>query len=802
MNFATKFLDFLSIKKSKNDNDTCYIKKKGFYTYCCGIVGYLGNEDTNEILLHGINAMKSRGYDSCGVCTLHKGKLKVTKCCSVETPADSFNILKDKVLSSHPPSTVGIGHTRWATVGKLSNKNSHPHIDLAKNIALVHNGTISNIEDLYHDYYAELISQKNKFSFGGSKYHSINKNIGNSANSTPTTKESSDETQQNAFQLPDSDSESVAIFVGLEYENTGDLLLAFKNTIKKLKGTWALCMMSQHYPNSLFVAAHEAPLLVARSERGVYVGSEPNVFMKYVKDCIVLNDGDILELSLENVESYYSQYNLLKLESEVVEETCEPYPNWYTKEILEQIYIGRIIISLLSEQSNFLYQFSFDDMAPIGNQQNQNQVMNEEANELLSLRDKYLGNDNLCVIEGDPNHDNSLLSKVDISTFGFDFPNLPQDILIRLKKTKKLLFVACGSSLHAATYVAKILQKIHHFDLVEVDDASDLTLYRYHDKDVTVVHISNSGETLDCILALNFIKRINPDCLSISIINTVHTSLERSSDATIHLRIGREKSVPSTKAFTAQVTVLLIFSLYIISNNEIILDPLDDSTDYCSSVDKDEPSEYLELTNKDFSEQLTTDEDEDETYNEHYGSCHNYTIASLYKSLSIFPSAIAKLLKNDEQYDSLAQWLLKEKIVYILGRGCGHVVALEASLKMKEVAYIQAEGVLSGAMKHGIYAMIKEEENTTTISIITSEDKEMTINSTLQIKARGGYIIVITDLEDEVDFADVLIRIPSIGALTPALAIIPIQIITSKIAILSNRNPDIPRGLAKTVTTL
>lgn len=443
-------------------------------------MGYLGNEDTNEILLHGINAMKSRGYDSCGVCTLHDGQLKVTKCCSVETPADSFNILKDKVLATHPPSTVGIGHTRWATVGKLSNKNSHPHVDLAKNLALVHNGTISNIEDLYHDYYSQLLNQKKyKSFFGGSSIPSLNTTICNSADSTTSTYESPDETDEKNFQLPDSDSESVAIFVGLEYEKTGDLLMAFKNTIKRLRGTWALCMMSQHYPNSLFVAAHEAPLLVARSERGVYVGSEPNVFMKYVKDCIVLNDGDILELSLENVESYYSQYNLLKLESEVIEESHEPHPNWYTKEILDQIYIGRIIISLLGQAPNCLYQNCLADRTPVNNHQNQNLVLSNEASELMSLRDKYSGNDNLCVIEGDANYDNSLLSKVDISSFGFDFPNLPQDILIKLKKTKKLLFVACGSSLHAATYVAKILQKIHHFDLVEADDASDLTLYRY-----------------------------------------------------------------------------------------------------------------------------------------------------------------------------------------------------------------------------------------------------------------------------------------------------------------------------------
>ncbi|UKK01643.2 glucosamine--fructose-6-phosphate aminotransferase [Theileria orientalis] len=787
MSFVLNIFNYTSKNKQHDDTDFVKIKRRRFLANCCGIVGYLGYEDTNEVLLHGINAMKSRGYDSCGICTLDNGKLLVTKCCSVGTPADSYNILKEKVLSTHSPSRVGIGHTRWATMGKPSDKNSHPHVDLSKTLALVHNGTISNIEELYTEHYKEMIKEKLKEC---SSVEEISRKR-ELVNGEYENEDSSDD-EECKFKLPDSDTESLAIFVGLEYEKVGDLYIAFKNTIKKLKGTWALCMMSTSYPNSLFVAAHEAPLLFARSKKGIYVGSEPTVFMKYAKDCIALNDGEVFELSLDNVETYYRESKLLKLEREVIEDTHEPYPNWYMKEISEQMYVGRIIISMLNISSN--------------DEGNRWSDTKGDMSELIELKEKYKGHDSLSVLGGDPYRENMLLSRLDLSSLGFRFSSLTPEADRKLRSTKRLLFVACGSSYHAASYVAKILQKLNFFEMVEVDDASDLTLYRYYDKGNTVVHISNSGETLDCILASNYIKKINRHTLNLSLINTLHSSLERASDSTIHLRIGREKSVPSTKAVTAQIVTLLMFGLYIIQNSNggstvsTETPKEDDKTDYSMSVDGEYINSLSDTPTEDPS--LVEGTYQEGKYVEHYGSCENYSISSLYKALSMFPSAVSHMLKANPRYDQIAHKLVSEKIVYILGRGCGHITALEASLKMKEVAYIQTEGVLSGAMKHGYYAMIIEKERTPTISIITSEDKEMTLSATMQLKARGSYIIAFTDMTEEVDFADIVIHLPNIGALTPALALIPFQIITSKIALLSGRNPDIPRGLAKTVTTL
>ncbi|BAM40710.1 glucosamine--fructose-6-phosphate aminotransferase [Theileria orientalis strain Shintoku] len=786
MSFVFDIFNYTSKNKQNECSDVIKIKRRRFLANCCGIVGYLGYENTNEVLLHGINAMKSRGYDSCGICTLDNGKLLVTKCCSVGTPADSYNILKKKVLATHSPSRVGIGHTRWATVGKPSDKNSHPHVDLARNLALVHNGTISNIEEVYTEHYKEMIKQKIK-ECSAEEEKTRKRELENGVSEDEYC---SEEEEESKFKLPDSDTEALAIFVGLEYEKVGDLYIAFKNTIKKLKGTWALCMMSTSYPNSLFVAAHEAPLLFARSKKGIYVGSEPTVFMKYARDCIALNDGDVFELSLDNVETYYREAKLLKLEHEVIEDTHEPYANWYMKEISEQMYLGRIIISMLNVGLGEGIDWS---------------DAKGDLKELAELKEKYKGHDSLSVLGGDPYKENMLLSRLDLAALGFRFSNLTPEVDRKLRSTRRLLFVACGSSHHAASYVAKILQKLNFFEMVEVDDASDLTLYRYYDEGNTVVHISNSGETLDCILASNYIKKINRHTLNVSLINTLHSSLERASDSTIHLRIGREKSVPSTKAVTAQIVTLLMFGLYIVQNANggspasAETPKEDDKTEYSMSLD----GEYINsLSDTPTEDPALLEAFQEGKYVEHYGSCANYSISSLCRSLSMFPSAVTHMLKANPRYDQIAHKLVSEKVVYILGRGCGHIAALEASLKMKEVAYIQTEGVLSGAMKHGYYAMIIEKERTPTISIITSEDKEMTLSATMQLKARGSYIIAFTDMAEEVDFADIVVHLPNIGALTPALALIPFQIITSKIALLAGRNPDIPRGLAKTVTTL
>lgn len=680
------------------------------YAECCGIVGYMGPEDTKGVLLHGIKAMKHRGYDSCGICTLDdEGSLNTTKCTSVGTPADCFEILKTRVKDSHLNSHLGIGHTRWATVGRPSDKNAHPHFDLKKRLSLVHNGTVINTLQIFEEHYKPSIEKG----------------------------------EIPGFELPDSDSASIAVFIGLEYDKCNDIMLSFKRTIAKLKGTWALCMISSSHPNSLFVACSEAPLLFAKSTKddGIYIASEVTVFAHDANDCVALANGDILELSRKSVDELYKKCPLIGLSMENLGETPAPFDHWFLKEAMEQPYVSRLVLSSICGAT--------------GN--------------LGEMCERIRGNG--CVIDVNPSEieqECSLLSSLDPSSLQFTIPGLDESSLSKFARCKRLFFVACGSSKYAATYAATILQKGFGFESIEVDDSSDLTLYRYWDPENVVIHISNSGETLDCILAANFIKSINQTCFNISLVNILHSTLERSCESSIYLRIGRENSVPSTKAFSAQIVLLLIVGAYALSQK------------------------------KDLSVQGNVKGGDEGFYTS------NATLLSdIYGSLLKFGSCIAEMLSKNHTYIQLAKKLMNANRVYIIGKGGGYIIAQEGALKFKEVAYIQAEAVLCGAMKHGVLAMISTAESTPTICIITKEDARLSINCARQLKSRGAYLICLTDAPEVVQhFSDVVVPIPSCGLLTSALCVVPMQIIAYHMALLHGRNPDIPRGLSKAVTVL
>ncbi|EKX73097.1 glucosamine-fructose-6-phosphate aminotransferase, putative [Theileria equi strain WA] len=677
------------------------------YAECCGIVGYLGPEETKDVLLHGIKSMKHRGYDSCGICTLDKGVLNVTKCTSVGTPADCFEILKSRVKDSHSNSNLGIGHTRWATVGIPSDSNAHPHFDFKKRLSLVHNGTVSNTIQIFEEHYKPSIEKG----------------------------------EIPAFELPDSDSASIALFIGLEYDRCNDVMLAFKRTVSRLKGTWALCMISISHPNSLFVACSEAPLLFARSTKddGIYIASEVTVFSHDATECIALEDGDIFELNRKVVDELYRTSPLIELSVEKISETPAPFDHWFLKEAMEQPYVARLVLSSICEGTGVLGEIS------------------ERAK------------GNYCLLDRNPDEiekECSILSSLDPSLLQFTIPSLDKFAISKLVESKRLFFVACGSSKYAAAYAATILQKGFGFESIEVDDSSDLTLYRYWNPENVVIHISNSGETLDCILAANFIKSINPNCFNISLVNILHSSLERSCESSLYLRIGRENSVPSTKAFSAQVVLLLLVGAYVLSQ-------------------------------KDVSVQGSIKEDEG------FYTSNASLVSDIYGSLLKFGSCISDLLSKNDIYVQVAKKLRDTSRMYIIGKGCGYIIAQEGALKFKEVSYIQAEAVLCGAMKHGVLAMISPTEMTPAICIITKEDAELSMNCARQLKSRGSYIICLTDVPDMVQhFADMVVPVPSCGLLTSALCIIPIQLIAYHITLLCGRNPDIPRGLSKAVTVL
>jgi glucosamine--fructose-6-phosphate aminotransferase (isomerizing) len=306
-----------------------------------------------------------------------------------------------------------------------------------------------------------------------------------------------------------------------------------------------------------------------------------------------------------------------------------------------------------------------------------------------------------------------------------------------VNKAKGVFLVACGSSYHAcltASYLFSKIAKMH----INVVLGSEFNNYEHFLTDETlVIFVSQSGETIDVLDALRTARSKNTKI--ISIVNVVGSSLYRDSDLTLLLNAGPEICVLSTKTYTAQLTVL---SLLI----------------YTVAEKYEEGRKALEY---------------------------------LWNEVYHLTSANAR-----DYIRTLSEKLWQIEHIFLIGRGLQYPTALEAALKIKEVSYIHAEGFSGGELKHGTIALI--EEGTPCIVFSSTETENEIISNSMEVKARGGYIIGIKHQNNEV--FDFFIKVPDVGDLNPVVQIIPIQILAYQLAVLRGADPDKPRNLAKSVT--
>ncbi|MBO5375947.1 MAG: glutamine--fructose-6-phosphate transaminase (isomerizing) [Bacilli bacterium] len=312
-----------------------------------------------------------------------------------------------------------------------------------------------------------------------------------------------------------------------------------------------------------------------------------------------------------------------------------------------------------------------------------------------------------------------------------------------LDKYKKFDIIACGSAYHVGV-VAKYL--IEEFANIPVN-AEIASEYRYKnnflDKESLAIFISQSGETADSIASLRKVKAEGIDTLGI--VNVVGSSIARESDNVIYTKAGPEIAVATTKAFVAQLTIVTLMSLYLGYKNK--------------NIKKDKVTEIL-------------------------------------KELDIIENNIDKLLKYD--YKEIAKLLYKHEKIFFIGRGYDYAIALEGSLKLKEISYIHSEAYAAGELKHGTISLI--EENTPVICLLTDENIiDKTISNIKEVKARGAYTIGVSNEEHE--FLNNNIIIPKTKRIiTPLLEVIPLQLISYEVAKLRDCDIDKPRNLAKSVT--
>ena len=601
----------------------------------CGIVGYTGTKKAVPVLINGLLSLEYRGYDSAGLAVLN--------------PQNSIEIIKDKgrvhnlesqVKSLNLPSTIGIAHTRWATHGIPSKQNAHPHIDNSNKFAVVHNGIIEN--------YAEL---KNKLIQNGYTLYS------------------------------ETDTEIIPNLINFHYD--GDILKAIEHTLKDLKGSYAIEVLSPLYPDKIFVAKKDSPLVIGTSTDGNYIASDIPAIIKYTHNFYFMEDNQIAVINKKSVNFFDINLNPIKIDLKTIDWSSDSsdkngYEDYMLKEIYEQPTAVRETIG--------------------------------------TKLDKDL--------------------KINLDLDNIDF-----------SKFNKIYIVACGTAMHAGIATKNIFEQLCKIPTI-VDMASE---FRYNnpliDSKTLFICISQSGETADTIAALKLANSM--DCTTIAIVNVQGSSITRYAHHTLYTHAGPEIAVASTKAYTCQLTLLTLLALYM--------------------------SERLFGESK-----LSID---------------------LKKELLHIPEKIAQSLENNTFIETLSNEIYKNHDSYFIGRGSDYAVALEGSLKLKEISYIHSEAYAAGELKHGPIALI--EQNVPVIGIATNQlTFEKTLNNLEEALTRGGKIILITNTPDYINASfDTIVKIPEVHyLLSPIISVIPLQLLAYHIAKNKKLDVDKPRNLAKSVT--
>lgn len=608
----------------------------------CGIVAYVGTQQAYPVIIKGLKRLEYRGYDSAGIALLNGG-LNVYK------KKGKVSDLENSLSETELKSTIGIGHTRWATHGEPNDTNAHPHYSSKGNLALIHNGIIENYSAL-----KEELKRK------GHQFQS------------------------------DTDSEVFIHLIEDIYENLGcQLDEAVRIAMSQVVGAYAIVIMDETAPDQLIAARKGSPLVVGVGKGEYFIASDATPIIEYTNEVIYVNDLEIVsirngELTIRNIENQDQIPYIQTLEMELESIEKGGFEHFMLKEIFEQP---------------------------------------------RSIRDCMRGR-----LAADSGH---------LVLGGL------REYMSKVVTTDRIIILGCGTSWHAGLVAEYILEELTRIP-VEVEYASE---FRYRNPIIKegdlVIVISQSGETADSLAALELAK--SKGAIIFGVCNVVGSSIPRATHAGAYTHAGPEIGVASTKAFTAQVTVLTMMALLIASKK---------------------------------------------------GTITEATFRHLLTEFETIPDKVEKALKLNDQIKYLAAEYKDARNFLYLGRGYNFPVALEGALKLKEISYIHAEGYPAAEMKHGPIALIDEEMP---VVFIAPQDSsyEKVVSNIQEVKARKGKVIaIVTEGDTHIrTMADHVIEIPQTHeALMPLVAVIPLQLLSYHIAVLRGCNVDQPRNLAKSVT--
>ncbi|WP_010496771.1 glutamine--fructose-6-phosphate transaminase (isomerizing) [Paenibacillus elgii] len=606
----------------------------------CGIVGYVGKRNSQDILIDGLKKLEYRGYDSAGVAVYTTDGLQVKK------SKGRLAVLESKLGEMPLSGTIGIGHTRWATHGKPSDENSHPHTDNSFKFSVVHNGIIENYISLKE----ELIEQGHVF-------------------------------------VSETDTEVISHLIASLYE--GDIVKAVQKAVSRMKGAFALGVLTEYEPDKLVAVRLSSPLIIGVGEGENFIGSDIPAILEYTRNVYILNDGEMAALTRDGVELMTLEGNFISRELfhvdwDIITAEKAGFDHFMLKEIHEQPKAYRDTMGARLDESG---------------------------------------------------------KKVVLNEVGMT----PEQI----RAIRQVHIVACGTAYHAGLVGKSVIEKLARIP-VETDVASE---YRYRAPIITpetlVIVVSQSGETADTLAALREAKRCGARVLAIT--NVVGSSVAREADDVIVTWAGPEIAVASTKAYTSQLIAFYLLGLYLAQTLGTV----------------------------------------DEAY-----------IAEVAAGLQELPEKVESILAQADTIKAIAEQVSTHDNLFFIGRGLDYAVALEGSLKLKEISYIHSEAYAAGELKHGTLALI--EEGIPVIALATQDDLfEKTVSNIKEVKARGAHVFGI-HAEGDAELAkavDHTFAIPAtLPLLTPALSVVPLQLLAYYASLARGNDVDKPRNLAKSVT--
>lgn len=612
----------------------------------CGIVAYVGQRQAYPIIIKGLHRLEYRGYDSAGVALLNEDILVYKK-------KGKVSVLEEFVAGKNIESSIGIGHTRWATHGAPNDENAHPHFSGSSKLAMIHNGIIENYASLKK----ELINRGHTF-------------------------------------LSETDTEVlIHLIEDIQQKENVDLVEAVRMALNSVVGAYAIVVISKNHPETLIVAKKSSPLVIGLTpgNKEFFIASDATPIVEFTKKVVYLEDEEIAVLTpgndmrLMNIKKQKKTPYIQQLELNLEEIEKGGYDHFMLKEIYEQP---------------------------------------------RSIRDSFRGR--LDAAEGIVNLGGIL-----------DFEQ-------KMIQANRIIFVACGTSWHAGLVGEYLFEDLARIP-VEVEYASE---FRYrnpiiYENDV-VIAISQSGETADTLAAIELAKQ--KGATIIGVCNVVGSSIARATHGGSYTHAGPEIGVASTKAFTAQVTVLTLMALRL-------------------------------------------------GYKK--GTIPHSRFRQLVSELEHIPKKVEQVLSNtNEQIKDIAAIFKNARNFLYLGRNYTFPVALEGALKLKEISYIHAEGYPAAEMKHGPIALIDEEMPVVVIAV-KGASYEKVVSNIQEVKARKGKIIAVVSAGDTLakELADYTIEVPETDELLSTLvSVIPLQLLSYHIAVMRGCNVDQPRNLAKSVT--